>query len=273
MSSLTTADRCAAFRQLHHAGRPLRLPNAWDFASAAAFAAAGHPAVGTTSLGVAAAAGKPDATAAIRPETVALTRRLARLPVLLTVDIENGFSDDPGAVADLAEELHDAGAVGVNLEDGRPDGFLDPISLLVRKIEATRHRVPNLFLNVRTDTYWLATSTAEPMRETLRRATAYSAAGADGFFVPGVLDADTIRVIADRVPAPLNVLYRPEAHNVEELAALGVARVSTGSLLFRAALQAAVTSASQLNECTAQRRPAPLPSYEDVQQLIAPKRN
>lgn len=64
------------------------------------------------------------------------------------------------------------------------------------------------------------------MRETLRRATAYTAAGADGFFVPGVLDADTIRVIADRVPAPLNVLYRPEAHNVEELAALGVARVS-----------------------------------------------
>ncbi len=269
----SSADRLAAFRRLHDAGRPLLLPNAWDFASAAAFTAAGYPAVGTTSLGVAAAAGKADAAATTRPETVKLTRLLGRLPVLLTVDIEGGFSDDPAAVADLAAELHDAGAVGVNLEDGRPDGALQPVLLHARKIEMVKRQVPDLFVNARTDAYWLPGSTAQPpLAETLRRGAAYTAAGADGYFVPGLADAD-IRTVAEAVPAPLNVLHRPgvgaaagAANSAVDWAALGVARISTGSLLFRVALQAAVDAAARLGQDTGEDRP--LPSYDDVQRLI-----
>lgn len=117
-----TAEFAAAFRALHQAGAPLLLPNAWDYASAAALAAAGFAVVGTTSLGVAAAHGLRDAEGWARSETLALARRLGGLPCLVTVDIEAGFSDGPGEVADLAAELSAAGSVGVNLEDGRPGG-------------------------------------------------------------------------------------------------------------------------------------------------------
>lgn len=263
----TRSERCGAFRQLHHTSRPLLLPNAWDFASAMAFAHAGHVAVGTTSLGVSAAAGKPDGTSVTRAETVALARALERVPALVTVDIEGGFSDNPVAVADLVEELHELGVVGVNLEDGRPDGSVASTDLHVRKIDAVKNRVPDLFLNARTDTFWLPASTTDPLNEALRRGAAYTDAGADGFFVPGVVDAEATRLIAGAVPAPLNILYRPSVRSIAELVSLRVAQVSSGSWPFRKALQAAITAGSLLDP-DADRQTVPMPSYADVQRLL-----
>ena len=113
-----TAGRSPAdeFRRLHRAGRPLLLPNAWDFASAAVLARAGFRAIGTTSLGV--AAGKADAAGRTKQETVTLARAIAALG-LVTVDIEAGFSSEPAKVAELAGALAAVGVVGVNIEDGR----------------------------------------------------------------------------------------------------------------------------------------------------------
>ncbi|MCO1595022.1 isocitrate lyase/phosphoenolpyruvate mutase family protein [Micromonospora sp. RHAY321] len=259
-------DRRAAFRALHHASRPLLLPNAWDHASAAALAAHGHPAIGTTSLGVAASAGQPDGVAATGAETMALTGRLARLPVLLTVDVEAGFSDDPAEVAGYVAELAGLGAVGINLEDGRADGSLADPEGIADKIAAVKAAVPDLFVNARTDTWWLGV--AEPLPQTLARARAYRAAGADGIFVPGTVDLATVRVLAERVDAPLNVLYQPGGPGLDELGRAGAARVSTGSLLFRAALAAAVATADAVR-ADGFAAPAELPSYAEVQALVA----
>ncbi|MEV4659517.1 isocitrate lyase/phosphoenolpyruvate mutase family protein [Micromonospora sp. NPDC049301] len=258
-------DRRAAFRALHHAGRPLLLPNAWDHASAAALARRGHPAIGTTSLGVAAAAGRPDGLAATGAETLALTRRLARLPVLLTVDVEAGFSDDPGAVAGYVAELAGLGAVGINLEDGRSDGTLADPGCTADKIAAVKAAVPDLFVNARTDAWWLGV--ADPLPQALARARAYRAAGADGIFVPGTVDPATLRVLTERLDAPLNVLYQPGGPGLDELGRAGVARVSTGSLLFRAALGAAVAAADAVR-AGGLTVPAGLPSYAEVQHLV-----
>src|SRR5690242_19100986 len=94
------------FAALHHAAdTPLLLPNAWDHASAAVLARQGFPAVGTTSLGVAAAAGLPDGASATRDETLRLASTLGVEPFLLSVDAEGGFSDDPDEVAAFAREL------------------------------------------------------------------------------------------------------------------------------------------------------------------------
>jgi 2-methylisocitrate lyase-like PEP mutase family enzyme len=191
-----TARRMAAFAALHRAGSPLVLPNAWDQASAAALIAAGFPAVGTTSLGVAAAAGMPDGTGVTRGPTLALTRLLGRLPCLLTVDLEGGFSDDPAEVTTLAAEVAAAGAVGINLEDGRDNSRLAPVAGHCELIAAVKARVPGLFVNARTDTYWLGGSGAR-LEEALARAVAYRAAGADGVFVPGLnAEADIAAVVA-----------------------------------------------------------------------------
>jgi 2-methylisocitrate lyase-like PEP mutase family enzyme len=256
----------AAFAALHRPGDPLVLPNVWDFASAAALVGAGFTVLGTTSLGVAAAHGPPDGQGLGRTETLDLARRLQPLPALLTVDIEAGFSDDPAQVAELVVGLVGAGVVGVNLEDGRADGTLSPVDFQVDKIRAIKARVPAVFVNARTDTHWLAGAAAPQLSETVGRLEAYRAAGADAVFVPGLADDDDIRTVIRTVDAPLNVLFIPGWHTVAQLADLGVARISCGSLLFRAAIQAAVDAAKSV--LNGQSLPA-VPSYADVNALAS----
>lgn len=252
------------FRALHHAERPLVLPNAWDHASGAALHRRGFAAIGTTSLGVAAAAGLPDGTGATRAQTLELARGLARLPVPVTADVEGGFSDDPDEVAALARELAEAGVAGVNLEDGRPDGTLTEPARHAEKVRAAKEAAPALFVNARTDTHWTG---ADPtVRAALRRCAVYVAAGADGVFVPGVTAEDDVAALAAEAGAPLNVLYAPGTLPVDRLAELGVSRVSTGSLLFRAALARAVEAAAALTE-PGGAAPPPDYGYGDVQDL------
>ncbi|MFI2612608.1 isocitrate lyase/phosphoenolpyruvate mutase family protein [Kitasatospora sp. NPDC018619] len=261
------------FTALHHRpGRPLLLPNAWDHASAVALAAQGYAAIGTTSLGVAAAAGLPDGAAATRAETVRLAHRLGREGFWLSVDVESGFSDDPDEVAALAVELAEAGAVGLNLEDGRADGTLSPSDRHAAKIAAVKAAAPELFVNARTDTYWCgqeapgqgAPGQGAPGPETLRRLDSYQEAGADGVFVPGLADPAAIGRLVAGLAVPLNVLWTPTGPGLAELAALGVARVSLGSLLYRAALAAAVATAAAV---AAGEPVGPVPGYAQVRAL------
>ncbi|RBQ21380.1 isocitrate lyase/phosphoenolpyruvate mutase family protein [Spongiactinospora rosea] len=257
-----------SFRDLHHAGRPLLLPNAWDYATGAALARAGFAAVGTTSLGVAAAAGRPDAAGDTRAETLALARLLARLPVPVSVDAENGFSDDPDEVAALVAELAGYGIAGVNIEDGRADGSLTPVDHQTAVIAAARSAAPGIFINARTDTFWLAGAAEPDLAATLRRVEAYAGAGADGVFVPGVAREADIAALVRDVPLPLNVLFLPGRTDVDRLAGLGVRRVSLGSLLYRTALHAAVSAATAIRD-TGTVPEAPIPSYAEVQRMLA----
>lgn len=234
----------SVFAALHHGAGPFVLPNAWDVASALLLAEAGFPAIGTTSLGVTAAAGLPDGAGAGRELTVALARQLVRrLPMPLTVDIEGGYSDNPAVVADLAAELADLGVAGVNLEDGRPDGQLRRLDEHAAIIHSVAVASPSLFINARTDTYWLQVGSAnERLDETIRRLVAYREAGASGAFVPGLSDLAHTATVAEAVALPLNILWHPNV-DLSALATAGVARVSTGSALYRHALTAALTVA------------------------------
>ena len=245
----------SAFSDLHHDEAPFVLPNAWDHASAAALFGAGFRAMGTTSLGVAVAAGKPDAEGATRGETVALARSIAPLG-LVTVDIESGFGGDIGA---LAVELVDAGAVGVNIEDA-----LGPVEETAARVAAIKAAAPSLFVNARTDTYWIGGADAT-VEATLARASAYLSAGADGIFVPGVVDYDEIAALVAGIDAPLNVLMNP-AFSLARLASVGVKRISTGSLLFRAALGATTAFAVAVRDGRALPELA-LPSYDEAAAL------
>jgi 2-methylisocitrate lyase-like PEP mutase family enzyme len=245
-----------SFKDLHKPGDPLLLPNAWDVASAAALAAAGFPAIGTTSLGVAAAAGIPDATGGAWPETLALAQRLARLDVYVTVDMEHGFSDDPAEVAEYAARLD--GIAGDNLEDRHGDPRHH-----AQVIAAAKARAPHLFVNARTDTHWLGVDRTD----TVDRLRAYVDAGADGVFVPGLVADRDVAVVVAGVPVPVNVLFLPGRTNVRTMVDLGVRRVSTGSFLFRAALGAALDAARSVR-----RGSAPvtyeIPTYQQVQDLV-----
>lgn len=234
----------AAFAALHASG-PFVLPNAWDVASALLFAEAGFPAIGTTSLGVTASAGLRDGAGQGRELTGALAAVLVeRLPVPLTVDLENGYADDPGEIAALAAQLADLGVAGINIEDGRPDGHLRPVHDQAAVLAAVSAAAPGLFLNARTDTHWLRIGSGPArLRETVRRLSAYRDAGASGVFVPGLVDPAATERVAAAIALPLNVLWRPGVP-LAELGALGVARVSTGSALYRHAVAAALDGAA-----------------------------
>ncbi|MEU6645269.1 isocitrate lyase/phosphoenolpyruvate mutase family protein [Saccharomonospora sp. NPDC046836] len=123
--------------------------------------------------------------------------------------------------------------------------------------------MPALFVNARVDTYWLGIDDGSPAA-TLARAERYRSAGADGIFVPGRLP-DVPALVG--IGLPLNVLALPGGLTARELGELGVRRISTGSLLFRAALHAAAGTAIAIRD--GDPVAADLPTYADIQRLTA----
>jgi 2-methylisocitrate lyase-like PEP mutase family enzyme len=244
---MTQRDRAAAFRRLHQreAGAILVLPNAWDVMSARLVEEAGARAIATTSAGISWSLGRPDGQGLSRTEMLDAVRRIAsavRLPV--TADVEGGYGKGtPDEVAETVRGVLAAGAVGVNLEDalgqsGQPLRTADDQAMRISAARAAaKAEGVDLFINARVDVYLMEVGAPETrFDEAIRRARAYVAAGADGVFVPGVIDAPTIRRLAGAVGAPLNILAKPGAPSAGELHELGVARVSAGSGITSAAM-------------------------------------
>jgi 2-methylisocitrate lyase-like PEP mutase family enzyme len=235
-------DKAELLRALHSGPHVLVLPNAWDVASARAFARMpGCRAIATTSGGIAAALGYPDGERIPAREMLAAVERIADavdLPV--TADLEAGYGD-AAATALAAIEV---GAAGINLEDGA-----GPVSQHVARIRAARAAADEaavpLVLNARVDVYLRGTHDVD---DAIERSNAYLETGADCAFVIGVTDAATIARLVEGIDGPLNVLATDETPPIDELARLGVRRVSVGSGLFRAGLAAAEAGARELLE-------------------------
>lgn len=238
-------DLAKAFHQLHHGPELLILANAWDAGSARLIESVGARAIATTSAGVAWSHGYPDGDALPTPLVIATTAAIARvIRVPLTVDIEGGYSDDPAAVGRLIGALIDAGAVGVNLEDGggTPD-------LLCAKIAEARRVATELgvalYINARTDVYLRGlVPDADRLAETCARGARYRAAGASGIFVPKVVEPAAIAAIVRAAELPLNLMAWPALPTTTELASLGVRRLSAGSAIAQAALGRAAALAT-----------------------------
>jgi len=253
------SDASTTFRALHDGPGVLLLPNAWDVGSALAFVAAGFPAVATTSFGVGAVGGHPDGRGASRDATADLVARLRRLAVPLSVDVEDGYSSDPGEVAAFVASL---GVAGVNLEDSADGALADP-GVLAAKVAAVKAAAPDVFVNARVDTYWLGQSAT--VEATLARARRYVEAGADGVFVPGLGDPGDVSAVTGALDVPVNILPVP-GRTVAELGELGVRRVSTGSLPYRAAIDAGVSAAVGLRDG---EPPVPATPYPVAQARLA----
>lgn len=243
------------FSSLHHAGQLFVLPNAWDLGSARALLRAGFPAVGSTSLGVAGSHGLLDAAREIAEKTLELAQELRGLRCFVSMDIEDGFFDDPADVAAYVRELK---VHGINLEDSSSGALVDP-ELHAAKISEVKRACPEVFVNARIDTAWLHQDI--DVAETLRRARIYTEAGADGIFVPGALGTEAISELLRGICLPLNLLPSAD-HTAAELGALGVRRLSTGSLPYRAAMDAAVRAALAVRDST------PLPTATSYQQVM-----
>ncbi|HEY2031460.1 MAG TPA: isocitrate lyase/phosphoenolpyruvate mutase family protein [Myxococcales bacterium] len=258
---MSKADR---LRQLHEDF--LVLPNAWDATSARMIARAGATAIATSSAGVAYVFGYPDGGRISRAEMLDMVRRVASAVALpVTADMEAGYGD-AGETARLSLE---AGAVGMNLEDAAPDGSLFSLESQVERVQAVRAAVGRGFiLNARTDAY-AAPGIADRLGESVKRANAYLAAGADCAFVPFVFDVQQIEELARQIKGPLNVLYGAASPPLSELKRIGVRRVSVGSGIVRAAYTYAEQAARELlTQGTCQALKGAI-TYAQLQELLA----
>lgn len=234
----------AVFHALHQDF--LILPNVWDAASARIAEAAGATAIATSSAALAWAHGHADGHHLPFAKLVASVEAIARaVSAPITADAEAGYADDPRQVGENVAALIGAGAVGINIEDGRA-----PHELHLRKIEAARAAAEragvNLFINARTDVLLKKLAAPEEaVAETLRRAAAIREAGASGLFVPALAAPDAIKEIAAGAGLPLNVMAAPGLPLAQELKALGVRRLSAAAALFNAAMAAAREAAEE----------------------------
>jgi 2-methylisocitrate lyase-like PEP mutase family enzyme len=228
--------RAELFHQLHKGPEVLVLPNAWDAASAAVIADAGARAIATSSAAVAWAHGYPDGDVLAVETTCAMVADIVRVvDVPVTCDFEGGFTDDLGELVDNITRVIEAGAVGINFEDGGRDPDLHARKIQAARTAADRTRVP-LFINARTDIYLknlVAGDAAEA--EAIRRGRLYADAGASGVFVPAAVEQELIRRLAEAIPLPLNVIAWPGVPDAAGLAALGARRLSAGTAIFRTA--------------------------------------
>jgi 2-methylisocitrate lyase-like PEP mutase family enzyme len=159
----------------------------------------------------------------------------------LSVDIEAGFSDDPQITVAYIKALAEVGVVGINIEDSRVDktngqrtllnennftGYLSAITTRLKKDNVS------LFINVRIDTFLLGVTGAES--ETKKRAKLYQTAGADGLFIPCIVQTEAIKTVVNSTTLPVNVMCMPELSDFYSLQSLGVKRISMGNFLFDA---------------------------------------
>ncbi|MFB6122755.1 MAG: isocitrate lyase/phosphoenolpyruvate mutase family protein [Haloferacaceae archaeon] len=278
MTPDTQRERARTFRDRHTrtSSGPLVLPNSWDVASTLVYEAAGFEAVGTSSAGVAAAHGAPDGEHLSRDEMLAVVERIAhgvRIPV--SADVEAGYGDTPDAVAETVRRTIDAGAVGVNLEDGDDgsDGPLVDADRHAAAIRAAREAADDadvrVVVNGRTDVFWRAVGDeGTRVERAVERANAYADAGSDCLFVPGVTDPAAIEALVAGVDGPLNVLATPGAPPIPDLGDLGVARVSVGSGPMRATLGFLRALAAEIRGPGTYHRLADAVPYDDLNDLL-----
>lgn len=247
------AEKAARFAELHVAGDPLLLYNAWDAGSAKAIVDAGAPALATSSWSMAEAQGYRDGEEL--PIDVAeqiLARIAAAVDVPISVDFEGGYSEDNGQLADNATRLLGQGVIGINFEDRVVKGAgLYDLGRQADRITAIRAAAEQInldvFINARTDLFLgQGRDPAQTVDEAIERAKAYAAAGASGFFIPGLQDEALIARICQEQALPVNVMVMDATPATSRLAELGVARISWGPIPYINAMAALQREAHEL---------------------------
>jgi len=225
------------FKQLHHNSTPLLLGNIWDVNSALIFEAQGYQAIGVSSQALSNAMGYQDGENLPFDVLLKLAKRVTEVVhIPFSVDMEGGYSRSVEGIIENINKLHDAGVAGINLEDTIPATTrqLQPVAQFAKIISAVAEHISRnnlqLFLNVRTDGFLLGMPDA--LKETLTRIEAYENSGADGIFVPCITNRKDIAEVVLATKLPVNVMCMPDLPGFDELASLGVKRISMGPFLF-----------------------------------------
>jgi 2-methylisocitrate lyase-like PEP mutase family enzyme len=251
----TQAEKAKAFQALHARAGAFVIPNPWDAGTARILTRLGFSALTTTSAGLAFVLGRRDGDGSVtRDDTLANAKAIVdatHLPV--AADLENGYGHAPEDAAETIRLAADVGLVGASIEDatGDPSRPIYDVAHAAERVAAAAeaaHALPFPFVFVaRAENYLHGIPDLE---NTIRRLQAFERAGADVLYAPGLTKAEDIRAVCASVSKPVNVIMglKGAAFSVQELAALGVRRISVGSALSRAALGAFVRAAKEIQE-------------------------
>lgn len=259
-----------AFANLHVPGKPLLMPNPWDAGSAAMLKAIGFQALGSTSAGAAFAAGCNEGTLTLDEmlDAAQAVAQASGLPV--SADLEHGGGDTPEAAVNAIRQAALRGLAGASIEDWGPEGVIYPMSKTIARIEAAvaAAKKTGVVLTARAE----GLQGPDPnLSDICTRIAAFAKAGADVVFAPGLTDAEMVRdVVSAANGTPVSVILGAPygALTVSDLANLGVARISLGSSLARAAYGAALTSARNLLETGEFSLPAETFSFKEIEDLL-----
>ncbi len=225
------------FQQLHQQDKPLLIVNVWDASSANLAEKVGFNAIGTSSAAIAKSQGYEDGEMMGFESLLYVVRRIRENCALpLTVDIESGYGDSSDIILDNIIALASLGVVGINIEDSRVDQErslvpADTFSALISEVKSGLEQAGvSMFINVRTDTFILNHSNL--LEETRKRIALYTAAGADGIFIPCIEKESDIKQVLSQISLPLNVMCMPNLPDFETLNRLGVKRISMGNFVF-----------------------------------------
>ncbi|HEY0592932.1 MAG TPA: isocitrate lyase/phosphoenolpyruvate mutase family protein [Thermoanaerobaculia bacterium] len=245
------AERRAEFHRLHESGCFV-IPNPWDLGSARLLVQLGFRALATTSSGLAWTLGLADNGASLE-QTLAHLRALSEgVDVPVSADFTNGFAREPEGVAANVTAAIATGIAGLSIEDSTGDPA-DPLfgrDLAVERVRAARRTIDesgtDVLLMARSEGFLVG---RPDLRETIRRLEAYAAAGADCLYAPRLANLSDIAAVVSAVaPKPVNVLVGSDFTTVEELARLGVRRISVGGGLARVAWGAFLGAAKEIAE-------------------------
>jgi 2-methylisocitrate lyase-like PEP mutase family enzyme len=246
----------AEFRALHEQGCFV-LPNPWDVGSAVYLQHLGFKALATTSAGLAFSQGLPDSVSAVFRDMMLahIAQVVEATPLPVNADFQNGYADEPEAVAANVAMCIATGVAGFSIEDATGDSVepLYEFDLAVERIKSARAAIDAsglpVILTARCEAYLVGQH--NPLRVSLERLTKFAEAGADCLYTPGVREPDEIAAIVKAVsPKPVNVLVSAPnpAHSVSRLSDLGVRRISVGSALARVAWGAFMRAAQSISE-------------------------
>jgi 2-methylisocitrate lyase-like PEP mutase family enzyme len=268
--------RAEAFRALHQRTGIFVAPNPWDAGSAKMLAALGFEALATTSAGLAFSLAKSDGDGTVtRAEALENARIIiAATPLPVAADLENGYGDTPEICAETIVMAAGVGLAGGSIEDatGRPGDPIYSFDLAVERVKAAVKAARSLTIP------FTLTARAEnlihgrpDLKDTIRRLEAFAEAGADVLFAPGLTTREEITAVVKAVsPKPVNVVMglNDASYTLDELAGLGVKRVSLGSTLSRVAYGSFFRAAEEIRQTGTFRFAPGAMSYKDINGLF-----
>ncbi|TDQ63671.1 LOW QUALITY PROTEIN: 2-methylisocitrate lyase-like PEP mutase family enzyme [Maritalea mobilis] len=241
------------FKSLHNRTEAFIMPNPWNAGSARLLASMGFEAMATTSAGYAFSIGKRDSFAGLsRDELIANATEVVRAcDIPVSADLEDGFGDQPEICAETVCIASEIGLVGGSIEDatGNPDEPIFEFDLAVARIRAAAEAASGLpfLLTARAENYLWGRPN---LKDTISRLQAFSEAGADVLYAPGLPDIEAIRTVCSEVDKPVNVVMglKGQSYTVEELSEAGVSRISVGGSFARAAYGALKRAAEEVRD-------------------------